>query len=177
MVSSTQRPKASGDSPNITTEAVLIPWEISALNLVLTFWRDDIPLAAVCAACIVLYGYARFAPLPRNLADLNSIINLFAVKWYGESEFWLSSGKLLLIIMLFCFTFITMVGGNPHHDAYGFRYWREPVSVASRERNASDNPCFGKRELTFMKGAFAEYVTTGSLGRFEGFLAALWKAA
>ena len=54
--------------------------------------------------------------------------------------------------MLFCFTFITMVGGNPKHDAYGFRYWREP-------------------------GAFAEYVTTGSLGRFEGFLAALWKAA
>ncbi|KAM3070855.1 hypothetical protein ACMFMG_009773 [Clarireedia jacksonii] len=45
-----------------------------------------------------------------------------------------------------------MVGGNPKHDAYGFRYWREP-------------------------GAFAEYVTTGSLGRFEGFLAALWKAA
>lgn len=30
-------------------EAVLIPWEISALNLVLTFWRDDIPVAAVCA--------------------------------------------------------------------------------------------------------------------------------
>lgn len=38
-------------------EAVLIPWEISALNLVLTFWRDDIPIAAVCAACIVLYAY------------------------------------------------------------------------------------------------------------------------
>jgi amino acid transporter len=37
-------------------EAVLIPWEISALNLVLTFWRDDIPTAAVCCACIVLYA-------------------------------------------------------------------------------------------------------------------------
>ena len=36
-------------------EALLIPFEISALNLVLTFWRDDIPVAAVCAACIVLY--------------------------------------------------------------------------------------------------------------------------
>lgn len=53
-----------------------------------------------------------------------------------------SSGKVLLILMLFCFTFITMVGGNPKHDAYGFRYWRDP-------------------------GAFAEYVTTGSLGKFE----------
>jgi hypothetical protein len=54
-------------------EAVLIPFEISALNLVLTFWRDDIPVAAVVAACVVLYG----------------IINLFAVRAYGETEFWL----------------------------------------------------------------------------------------
>jgi amino acid transporter len=38
-------------------EAILIPFEIVALNLVLTFWRDDIPVAAVCCACIVAYGY------------------------------------------------------------------------------------------------------------------------
>jgi amino acid transporter len=37
-------------------EALLIPFEITALNLVLKFWRDDIPVAAVCAAVIVLYG-------------------------------------------------------------------------------------------------------------------------
>lgn len=37
-------------------EALLIPFEITALNLVLSFWRDDIPVAAVCAACVVLYG-------------------------------------------------------------------------------------------------------------------------
>ncbi|PQE03366.1 general amino acid permease agp2 protein [Rutstroemia sp. NJR-2017a BBW] len=134
-------------------EAVLIPWEISALNLVLTFWSDKIPLAAVCAACIVLYGFV-VTPLSYMCLTSNNhrIINLFAVKWYGESEFWLSGGKVVLIAIIFSFTFITMVGGNPKHDAYGFRYWREP-------------------------GAFAEYVTTGSLGRFEGFLAALWKAA
>ena len=38
-------------------EALLIPFEITALNLVLSFWRDDIPTAAVCAGCIVLYAY------------------------------------------------------------------------------------------------------------------------
>ncbi|KAF2837268.1 hypothetical protein M501DRAFT_995843 [Patellaria atrata CBS 101060] len=117
-------------------EAILIPFEISALNLVLTYWRDDIPVAAVVAACIVLYG----------------IINIFVVKLYGEAEFWLASGKLLLIFILTFFTFITMVGGNPKHDAYGFRYWNTP-------------------------GAFAESVTTGALGRFQGFLAALFTAA
>ncbi|KAF2716304.1 AAT family amino acid transporter [Polychaeton citri CBS 116435] len=117
-------------------EALLIPFEITAFNLVLSYWSDDIPKAAICAAVIVLY----------------CLLNLLAVKAYGESEFWLSGGKVILIMMLFCFTFITMVGGNPRGDAYGFRYWNNP-------------------------GAFREYVTTGSLGRFEGFLAALWSAS
>ncbi|KIW52677.1 hypothetical protein PV05_08302 [Exophiala xenobiotica] len=117
-------------------EALLIPFEITALNLVLSFWRDDIPTAAVCAACIVLYA----------------LINMLAVRGYGEAEFWLSGGKVFLIAILFSFTFVTMVGGNPKHDAYGFRYWKHP-------------------------GPMAEYHTTGSLGRFEGLLAALWSAS
>lgn len=37
-------------------EASIIPYEVSALNLVLTFWRDDIPVWAVCLACIILYA-------------------------------------------------------------------------------------------------------------------------
>ncbi|KAF4963465.1 hypothetical protein FSARC_8514 [Fusarium sarcochroum] len=45
-----------------------------------------------------------------------------------------------------------MVGGNPQHDAYGFRHWNNP-------------------------GAFAEYISTGSKGRWEGFLGALWIAS
>jgi amino acid transporter len=36
-------------------EAFLIPFEISALNLVLTYWSDKIPVAAVVAVCIVSY--------------------------------------------------------------------------------------------------------------------------
>ncbi|RAK78134.1 amino acid transporter [Aspergillus fijiensis CBS 313.89] len=117
-------------------EALMIPYEITAINLVLGYWRDDIPVAAVCAACIALY----------------TVINFLAVRAYGEAEFWLSSGKILLIFTLIFFTFITMVGGNPQHDAYGFRYWRHP-------------------------SAFAEYRHPGQTGRFEGFLAALWSAA
>lgn len=71
---------------------------------------------------------------------------------YGETEFWLSLGKMVLIVGLIIFTFITMVGGNPKGDAYGFRYWNEP-------------------------GAFAEYYHTGNLGRFMGFLACLIQAS
>lgn len=40
-----------------------------------------------------------------------------------ESEFWLALGKVILAVGLICFTFVTMVGGNPQKDAYGFRYW------------------------------------------------------
>ncbi|OJK02255.1 hypothetical protein ASPACDRAFT_24798 [Aspergillus aculeatus ATCC 16872] len=97
-------------------EALMIPYEITAINLVL------------------------------------GVINFLAVRAYGEAEFWLSSGKILLIFTLIFFTFITMVGGNPQHDAYGFRYWRHP-------------------------SAFAEYRHSGNTGQLEGFLAALWSAA
>ncbi|OJJ70953.1 hypothetical protein ASPBRDRAFT_66007 [Aspergillus brasiliensis CBS 101740] len=117
-------------------EGLLIPFEITALDIVLTFWRDDIPAAAVISACIVLY----------------TATNFFAVRYFGEAEFWLAGGKLLLITILFFFTFITMVGGNPQHDVYGFRNWSEP-------------------------SPFVEYISSGDLGRFQGVLAALWQAA
>ena len=46
-----------------------------------------------------------------------------------------------------------MLGGNPQHDRFGFRYWRDP-------------------------GAFTElYGKTGSLGRFLGFLQCLIQAS
>ncbi|KAL0259729.1 hypothetical protein SLS55_005469 [Diplodia seriata] len=117
-------------------EAILVPFEISALSLVLTFWRDDIPVWAVCIVCIALY----------------TAINIGAVHVFGEAEFWLSSGKVLLVFLLFGFTVVTMVGGNPKGDSYGFRYWNNP-------------------------GAFAEHITTGALGKFEGFLGAVFVAA
>ncbi|KAI1121724.1 histidine permease [Nemania abortiva] len=116
-------------------EAILIPFEITALNLVLTFWTDKIPVAAICVIVIILYA----------------IINILAVQYYGEAEFWLASGKLILILIVYFFTFITAVGGNPQGEPYGFRYWYSP-------------------------GAFAEHIHTGTLGRFEGFLGSLFSA-
>ncbi|CAG7916439.1 unnamed protein product [Penicillium olsonii] len=117
-------------------EALNIPFEITAIYSILSWWRDDIPPAVVCAVCIFVYG----------------ALNCLVARIYGESEFWLSGGKVLLIFILFCFTFVTMVGGNPEGDRYGFRHWRN-------------------------FGAFAEYLHPGSLGRFEGFLSAIWYAA
>ena len=36
-------------------EAILIPFEISALVLVLQFWSEHIPAVAIVVACLVLY--------------------------------------------------------------------------------------------------------------------------
>ncbi|KAJ6502336.1 general amino acid permease AGP2 [Mycena sanguinolenta] len=121
-------------------EAMLIPFEVVAFNLVLQFWTDKIPTAAVITIVLVCYA----------------LLNLFAVGWYGESEFWLAAGKVVLAVGLMTFTFITMIGGNPLHDTYGFRYW-DPSQVAGTP--------------------FAEHIKTGSLGRFLGFLTCLIQAS
>ncbi|PPJ56923.1 hypothetical protein CBER1_02261 [Cercospora berteroae] len=120
-------------------EALLVPFEISAFVLVLSFWSDKAtepgPTVGIIIGVIACYAF----------------INVLAVGAFGEAEFWLSGGKVILIFMLFFFTFVTMVGGNPQGDAYGFRNWTNG-------------------------GAFREYITTGDLGRFEGFLGGLTSA-
>ncbi|KAH7162200.1 amino acid permease/ SLC12A domain-containing protein [Dactylonectria estremocensis] len=117
-------------------EAVLVPFEITACNLIIHFWSDVVPTAAIIAIIIVLYA----------------LINVLAVQWYGETEFWAALGKVLLIIGLIIFTFIVMVGGNPKHDAFGFRYWKNP-------------------------GSFTELYYEGTLGRFLGFLQCVIQAS
>lgn len=79
-------------------------------------------------------------------------MNVLAVGIFGEAEFWLSGDKVVLIFLLFGFTFVTMSGGNPQGDAYGFRHWRNPAS-------------------------FLEFHTSGDQGRFEGLMGALAAAA
>ncbi|KAM5351118.1 hypothetical protein ACJ41O_003841 [Fusarium nematophilum] len=117
-------------------EAALVPFEVVACNLIIHFWSDVIPTGAMIAIIIALYA----------------LINVLAVQWYGETEFWAALGKVLLIVGLIIFTFIVMVGGNPQKDAFGFRYWKNP-------------------------GSFAPLYYEGSLGRWLGFLQCLIQAS
>ena len=97
-------------------EAMLVPFEIVACNVIIHFWSDVVPAGGVIAIVLVCYA----------------LVNLFAVKWYGETEFWLALGKVLLIIGLIIYTFIAMLGGNPLHDRFGFRYWNDPGSFTGK---------------------------------------------
>ncbi|CUM56041.1 unnamed protein product [Debaryomyces tyrocola] len=114
-------------------QALFIPFEITVVNGMIHFWRDDYNPAITL--CVQIFIYVA--------------INLFAVKFYGEIEFWLSMGKLILLIGLLFFTFITISSGNPKHDAFGFRNW-----------NVSGSP-------------IAEYINTDNVGKLDGFLGAL----
>lgn len=117
-------------------EAALVPFEVTACNLIINFWSDVIPTGAVIAIVIVLYA----------------LINVMAVKYYGETEFWAALGKVILAVALIIFTFVVMLGGNPQGDRFGFRYWYSP-------------------------GAFNELYYTGDLGRWLGFLQCLIQAS
>jgi amino acid transporter len=55
------------------------------------------------------------------------VLNGLTVKYFGISEFYMSIFKIFLMLGLMMYTFVTMVGGNPDRDPYGFRYWRDPV--------------------------------------------------
>lgn len=113
-------------------EAAMVPFEITACNVIIHYWSDAVPAGAIIAITLVLY----------------CLINVLAVHYYGEVEFWAALGKVLLIVGLLIFTFIVMLGGNPLHDRFGFRYWNDP-------------------------GAFAELYYEGTLGRWLGFLQCL----
>ncbi|VEU21088.1 DEKNAAC101943 [Brettanomyces naardenensis] len=108
----------------------LVPFEMTLFNSLIHYWRDDFSAAIPFALILVLYFF----------------INLSNVKYYGEFEFYLGMTKIILAIGMILFVFFTMLGANPLHDRYGFRYWETPM---------------------------VEYIGTGANGRFQGFLASV----
>ncbi|KAJ5808304.1 hypothetical protein N7474_009573 [Penicillium riverlandense] len=114
---------------------MLVCTEYAAVATVMQYWNTSVNPAVWVAMALVVC----------------SALNLVAVKWYGESEFIMASTKILLLIGLVLLTFITMVGGNPRHDVYGFRNWND--------------------------GAMFEYYTDGVTGRFLGFFSVMVYAA
>ncbi|KXJ92581.1 proline permease [Microdochium bolleyi] len=86
---------------------MLVCTEYSAVATIIQYWNADINpavwIAVAMASCIA--------------------INLVAVKFYGEAEFIMASFKVVLLFGLCFLTVVTMAGGNPQRDAYGFRNW------------------------------------------------------
>ncbi|ODN81633.1 hypothetical protein L202_02037 [Cryptococcus amylolentus CBS 6039] len=98
----------------VITQWALICFELTSINVIVEYWKDDLNPAILISACLVLLF----------------LINVWSVRWFGEIEFYISIAKLILIVGLTLYTFITMVGGNPLKDVYGFRFWKTPGPFA-----------------------------------------------
>ncbi|KAK8864114.1 hypothetical protein IAR55_001360 [Kwoniella newhampshirensis] len=119
------------------SSVINLPAEMISAVLIIGFWTEM--TNAKIAGFLVL------------LSVLTVMINLFGVRWFGESEFFFSMIKILLIIGLIIGGLAVDLGGGPDHERIGFRYWRHP-------------------------GAFAAYLEPGAKGKFLGWFYTLVQA-
>ncbi|RDX54144.1 general amino acid permease 1 [Polyporus arcularius HHB13444] len=96
------------------TNAISVPVEITAAGLLLTFWDANPDHQAAYTAAICICACA---------------INIFGVKWFGESEFVFSIIKLVLITLLIITGLVIDLGGAPHQERLGFHYWKTPGAL------------------------------------------------
>lgn len=102
------------------TSTMYICLEAIAFAAVISYWREDISPGVWITVALISYVF----------------FNIWGVNWYGEIEFYSSILKVLLIVGLMCFSLISMCGGNPKGDAYGFSNWSKGGLV--KEYLASD---------------------------------------
>ena len=80
------------------------------------------------------------------------LLNIIAVEFFGEAEFWFASIKLITIIGLIILGIVLFFGGGPNqHHVLGFHYWKHP-------------------------GAFVPYLTSGNSGKFLAYWTAFVRA-
>ncbi|KAJ5273025.1 hypothetical protein N7478_008150 [Penicillium angulare] len=83
--------------------------ELTATGLIIQYWEKSIPIAIFIAVFWVLI----------------ILLNLMPVSYYGETEFWLSSIKVITVIGFMIFA-ICMNAGVGQEGYIGFRYWVDP---------------------------------------------------
>lgn len=79
-------------------------------------------------------------------------LNVLPVKYYGETEFWFASLKVIAICGLLVLGVVLFFGGGPSGDPLYFRYWGDP-------------------------GAFNAWIVPGNTGRFVAFITTVIAAA
>ncbi|KHO00261.1 amino-acid permease inda1 [Metarhizium album ARSEF 1941] len=116
--------------------AILIGAEATAAGIIIDYWGANVNIAVWIT---IVLGVILF-------------LNIIAVSFFGEAEFWFASIKLITIMGLIILGIVVFFGGAPKSDGVlGFHYWKSP-------------------------GAFVEYKATGSTGRFLGYWHALVSA-
>jgi len=96
------------------TNATTFPTEITAATILLTFWDANVKHQPIYIAVMII-------------ACLS--VNLFGVKYFGESEFYFSIIKLMLISGLIIGGLAVSLGGGPDHHRIGFHFWKSPGAI------------------------------------------------
>ncbi|CEL06427.1 Putative Amino acid transporter (Eurofung) [Aspergillus calidoustus] len=81
--------------------------ELQAIVTVLQFWDHKVPVAAWLSIFLVLI----------------LLINICAVRVFGEAEAVMSTVKLLWIVIVIIAGIVISAGGGPNHKTTGFEYW------------------------------------------------------
>ncbi|KAG5917661.1 hypothetical protein E4U53_004184 [Claviceps sorghi] len=112
--------------------AILIGAEATAAGIIVDYWGANVNIA-VWITIVLLVILA---------------LNIIAVGFFGEAEFWFASIKLITIMGLIILGIVIFFGGGPNqNEVLGFHYWKDP-------------------------GAFIDYKVAGPTGRFLAY----WKA-
>ncbi|KAF8806852.1 general amino acid permease 1 [Phlegmacium glaucopus] len=97
------------------TNAISTPVEITAAVILLSFWDSNTSHVPAYTAVLCV---------------LVSLVNIFGVRYFGESEFVFSLILVTLITGLILAGLVIDLGGGPDHDRIGFRFWKHPGPVA-----------------------------------------------
>ncbi|KIY45383.1 hypothetical protein FISHEDRAFT_49356 [Fistulina hepatica ATCC 64428] len=89
---------------------ILLPTELTAASVVISYWNDTISAAAWITICLAVVVF----------------INMLGAGAYGEAEFVFASIKVITIVGLIILGVVIDLGGGPNHDRLGFRYWKNP---------------------------------------------------
>ncbi|KIJ16459.1 hypothetical protein PAXINDRAFT_10909 [Paxillus involutus ATCC 200175] len=117
--------------------ATAIPLEITALSAMVVFWDPNPDHTAIYIAVTMVALF---------------VLNLFGVRWFGNSEIVFATMKIMLVVGLIIGGLAISLGGGPDHEVIGFRYWRDP-------------------------GPMVSTLEPGATGRFLGLLVAIAPAA
>lgn len=114
---------------------MLIASEVTAAGLVIQYWPINVSVGVWIAIILLgesigLFGipvsHARVQANQESHYTVILLLNIVAVSWYGEAEFWFASLKIIAIIGLIILGVVLFFGGGPDHDRLGFRYWQNP---------------------------------------------------
>ncbi len=87
-------------------DAVSVASDLTALQLVMSYWTDF----HFYVIALIFWFFILF-------------LNVFTVKFYGETEYWLALLKVISILIFFILSIVVNAGHNTMHEYIGFRYW------------------------------------------------------